>query len=117
MVAGNISAPVVLSKTQVLIQRGLGMTVPMLANKYGLSTQQMKMALQDLGLMKVEPEEQTGELTTREQKFLDVCVAHNIEADEVYAILADLGLEYKSGRRSTAGGKKYTIINDYQNEA
>jgi len=117
MTEGNVSQLVQISKTQVLIQRGLGLTLPMLANKYGLSTSQMKMCLCDMGLMKCDPEESTGELTTREQKFLDVCVAHNIEADEVYSILEDLGLTYKSGRRSTAGGKKYTIINDYQNEA
>lgn len=118
MVEGNLSELVQLSKTQILIERGFGLTLPQLAAKHGLSPQQMKSAMVDMGILKDDPKEESGELTAREQKFLDVCTAHNIETEELQSILDDLGMEYKTGRRSTKGQKKYIIIDDYKtNEA
>lgn len=112
MTEGN-AQNVQLSKTQVLIAKGMGMTIPQLANKYNLSTQQMRAALVDMGITKAEVDEPlTKDITAREQKFLDVCTMYEIETDKLETILSDLGLEYKTGRRSTKGVKKYTIIDD-----
>ena len=116
MTEGNASELIQLSKTQILIERGFGLTIPQLAAKHGLSPQQMKMALVDMQIIKAEEgEESPSGLTSREQKFYDVCTLHNIEPEELQSILSDLGMEFKTGRRSTAGAKKYIIINDYQN--
>lgn len=117
MTEGNVSTSIVLSKTAVLIQRGMGLTLPQLANKYGLSNSQMKLALQDMGIMKADVEEESAELTTRELKFNEVCEKYAVNYDDLTSILAELGLTYKTGKRSTKGGRKFTIINDYQNEA
>lgn len=111
MTEGNSSVIITLSKTQVAIARGMGMTLPMLATRYGLSNQQMKLALQDMGFMKKDDEQPSEELTAREQKLLDVCTANEIAVDKFETMLSDLGMEYKTGRRSTKGGRKF-IIND-----
>lgn len=112
MTEGNPSVIVTLSKTQVAIARGMGMTLPQLASKFGLSNSQMRMALIDMGFMKSEESETpTTELTAKEQKFLDVCTEFGIAPDTCNSLLEALGLEYKTGRKGTKGGRKY-IIND-----
>lgn len=113
MTEGNASELVKLSKSQVLIKKGMGMTVPQLASNYGLSPSQMKMALVDMGVMKREASEEVpGELTERERKFMEVCQDNNVEEFLIIKVLEELGMEYKTGRRSTRGAKKYIIIDD-----
>lgn len=113
MTEGNSSVNITLSKTQLVIERGFGLTIPQQASKHGLSTSQMKSALEDCGIIKgKDGSEPVGELTEREQKLLDTCVVHQVEPSTFNAMLADLGMEYKTGRRSTKGGKKYVIIDD-----
>ena len=112
MTEGNVSQNVKISKKEVVIARGMGSTLPQLADKYKLSNQQMRMAMIDMNLIKSElPEDQPGELTAREQKLLDVCIAHEVTPATFNAMLEELGLEYKTGRRGTHG-KKYIVIDD-----
>ena len=121
MVEGNSSELVRLSKTNLLIERGFGLTVPQLASKHGLSNSQMTMALEDAGIIKPKVKEgeevESKELTAREQKFIDVCAEYEVMEDQLTEILGKLGLEYKTGRRISKGGKKFIIIDDFKNEA
>jgi len=112
MTEGNVSMTVTLSKQQVAIARGMGMTLPQLASRYGLSNQQMRMALIEMKFMKAETAEKPEELTEREKKFLEVCENYHITYDDLTNALSDLGMEYKTGKRATKGTKKYTIIDD-----
>lgn len=111
MTEGNHN-DVTLYKSKVLMDRGLGMTLPNLATKYGLSKEQMKLALIDMGAMKAEESsEEEGKLTVREQKYIDICAEYSIEPSTLTEILDKLGLEYKTGRRSS-GGRKFIIVDD-----
>jgi hypothetical protein len=113
MVSGNVSDLVQISKTQFIIAKGMGLTVPQLANKYQLSNSQIKLAMEDMGLIKKEMMgEVSGELTAREKLFNDVAETWTIEPNDLHQILEQLGLEYKTGRRSTKGMRKFTIIDD-----
>ena len=108
-------APIKLSKTEVLVHRGMGENVSQLANRYGLSASQMKMALIEMGVLKGDAvNEASGKLTEREQKFVDVCNELNIETEAATMLLEKLGLTYKTGRRAATkeNAKKYIIIND-----
>lgn len=113
MTEGNVSTLVQLSKTQLLIERGFGLTIPQQASKHGLSTSQMRLALEECKIIKERTEErESSELTERERKFNEVAETWSVEPEDLNQILEQLGLSYKTGRRSTKGIKKYTIIDD-----
>lgn len=111
----NISqeSPVTLVRTEVLIHRGMGENVSQLANRYGLSVNQMKMALIEMGALKGEAVHNTpGKLTEREQKLVNVCTEMEIEPVRATKFLEKLSLTYKTGRRTVTkeNSKKYVII-------
>lgn len=111
----NISqeSPVTLVRTEVLIHRGMGENVSQLANRYGLSANQMKMALIEMGALKGEAVNAApGKLTEREQKFVNVCTEMEIEPVRAMEFLEKLSLTYKTGRRTVTkeNSKKYVII-------
>ena len=111
----NISqeSPVTLVRTEVLIHRGMGENVSQLANRYGLSANQMKMALIEMGALKGEAVHNThGKFTEREQKFVNVCTEMEIEPVRAMKFLEKLSLTYKTGRRTVTkeNSKKYVII-------
>ena len=106
-------SPVTLVRTEVLINRGMGENVSQLANRYGLSVNQMKMALIEMGALKGEAVHNTpGKFTEREQKFVNVCTEMEIEPIRAMKFLEKLNLTYKTGRRTVTkeNSKKYVII-------
>ena len=108
--------------TRIAAERAMGATVHELAEKNKLSAKQMTMALNDMGFIKTRggeknTEDNVQELTEREKRFNEVCETYDIENTTMNTILTDLGLTYKTGRRTNAiGGKKYQIIYDLKLE-